>query len=162
MIWLWLKLSRFSLEELTKSQTAERKGIVNIPSADDIYNLRILAEKILQPIRNYYEIPFTVSSGYRSEDLCVAIGSTINPPSQHMKGQAADFEVPSISNMDLCYYIKTNLDFDQLILECYTGGNSGWIHCSISDAPRKELLTYDRVNGYRKGLIDDSKKISES
>jgi hypothetical protein len=64
--------------------------------------------------------------------------------------------------MDLCSFIRYNLEFDQLILECYTGGNTGWVHCSVSDEPRAELLTYDRQNGYRKGLIDDSKKISES
>ena len=144
----------FSLLEMTKSQTAERMNIYNHPGADEIYYLKMVAEKILQPIRNYYELPFTVSSGYRCPDLSIAIGSSKN--SQHCKGQAADFEVPGISNMDLAYYIKTILDFDQLILECYTGKNSGWIHCSVSDTPRKDILTYDRVNGYRKGLIDGS------
>jgi len=47
-----------------------------------------------------------------------------------------------------------NLDFDQLILECYTGGNSGWIHCSYVENGRKEMLTYDKQNGYRHGLIN--------
>jgi len=144
----------FSLAELTKSQTAERKGIDNTPNADQIYYLKIVSEKILQPIRNHYEVPFIVSSGFRSVDLCLAINSKAT--SQHAKGQAVDFEVPGITNMDLCYFIKTTLDFDQLILECYTGGNTGWVHCSIADTPRKDLLTFDRVNGYRKGLIDDS------
>jgi hypothetical protein len=51
-------------------------------------------------------------------------------------------------------WIQKNLPFDQLILECYTGGNSGWIHCSYVEEPRKEVLTYDRLNGYRHGLID--------
>jgi len=51
-------------------------------------------------------------------------------------------------------WIKDNLDFDQLILECYTGGNSGWIHCSYVENGRKETLTYDKLNGYRSGLIN--------
>ena len=146
--------ANFSLQELIKSQTAERRDINNSPSSDAIYYMQMLSEKILQPIRNHYGIPFSVSSGYRCAELSILIGSSKN--SQHCKGQAADFEVPGISNMDLCYFIKTTLDFDQLILECYTGGNSGWVHCSIADTPRKDLLTFDRTNGYRKGLIDDS------
>ena len=146
--------ANFSLEELTKSQTAERQSIPNNPDEDGIYYLRMVAEKILQPVRNRYGIPFTVSSGFRSVDLCLAIGSKAT--SQHTKGQAVDFEVPGISNMDLSYFIKTTLDFDQLILEFYRGGNTGWVHCSVADTPRKDLLTYDKSNGYRKGLIDGS------
>ena len=144
--------ANFSLEELTKSQTAERQSIPNNPDEDGIYYLRMVAEKILQPVRNRYGIPFSVSSGFRSVDLCLAIGSKAT--SQHTKGQAVDFEVPGISNMDLSYFIKTTLDFDQLILEFYRGGNTGWVHCSVADTPRKDLLTYDKSNGYRKGLID--------
>ena len=144
--------ANFSLEELTKSQTAERQSITNNPDEDGIYYLRMVAEKILQPVRNRYGIPFSVSSGFRSVDLCLAIGSKAT--SQHTKGQAVDFEVPGISNMDLSYFIKTTLDFDQLILEFYRGGNTGWVHCSVADTPRKDLLTYDKSNGYRKGLID--------
>ena len=146
--------NNFSIKELIKSQTAERRDINNNPGADEIYNMKILAEKILQPVRDHYKIPFTVSSGYRCPELSIAIGSS--KKSQHCKGQAADFEVPGISNWDLCHYIKDNLEYDQLILECFTGGNSGWVHCSIADDPRSELLTFDRKNGYRNGLIDDS------
>ena len=116
--------------------------------------MKILAEKILQPVRDHYGIPFSVSSGYRCPELSIQIGSS--KKSQHCKGQAADFEVPGVANMGLCNFIKDNLEFDQLILECYTGGNTGWVHCSIADEPRGELLTFDRHNGYRKGLIDDS------
>ena len=146
--------ANFSLEELTKSQTAERQSIPNTPGADEIYYIKMVAEKILQPVRNHYGIPFTVSSGFRSVDLCLAIGSKAT--SQHCKGQAVDFEVPGISNLDLAYFIKTTLDFDQLILEFYRGGNTGWVHCSVADTPRKDLLTYDKSHGYRKGLIDGS------
>tara|TARA_R100001369_G_scaffold21471_1_gene38990 strand:+ start:628 stop:1074 length:447 start_codon:yes stop_codon:yes gene_type:complete len=147
-----MELSKnFTLYELCKSQTAERRGIPNDPDADAIFNLRALADKILQPIRNEYG-SFVISSGYRCPELSIAIGSSKD--SQHCKGQAADFEVAGVSNYDLAVWIKENLPFDQLILECYTGGNSGWIHCSYVKEPRKELLTYDRLNGYRHGLID--------
>jgi zinc D-Ala-D-Ala carboxypeptidase len=140
----------FTLEEMTKSQTAERKGITNMPTADSIHNLVMLAENILQPIRNEFGT-FMVSSGYRSPELSISIGSSKD--SQHCKGEAADFEVANVDNYLLAQWIRDNLPFDQLILECYTGGNTGWIHCSYSQRSRKELLTYDRTNGYRKGLI---------
>ena len=140
----------FSLAELTKSQTAERKGIPNTPTADHIYNLTALCENILQPIRNEFG-SFIVSSGYRSPELCEAIGSKAT--SQHAKGEAADFEVAGVSNYKLATWIKENLPFDQLILECFQGGNSGWIHCSYIPDGRKETLTYNRSEGYRKGLL---------
>ena len=147
-----MKLSEnFSLAEMTKSQTALRKGIDNTPDQTSIDNMAKLCTEILQPVRDHYGIPFTPRSGYRCPELCIAVGSNIK--SQHAKGQAADFEVPTVSNMELAEWIRDNLEFDQLILEFYTGGNTGWIHCSYVHEPRKEVLTYDRSNGYRHGLI---------
>ena len=149
-----MQLSKnFSLAELVKSQTAERKGIDNTPNPKQKKNLKLLCENILQPIRDRFG-PFIVSSGFRCHELSAAVGSSIK--SQHCQGLAVDFEVPGVSNYDLCLWIKDNLVFDQLILECFTGGNTGWIHCSyVEEDPRFELLTYDRVNKYRPGLIDD-------
>lgn len=141
----------FSLQEMVKSQTAERKGIDNVPNDQQVEELVKVCVNILQPVRDHYGIPFTVSSGFRSPELCIAVGS--NMKSQHAKGQAADFEVPTVSNMELAEFIRDNLQFDQLILECYQGGNTGWVHCSYVHEPRKQLLTYDRSNGYREGLI---------
>tara|TARA_R110000744_G_scaffold159321_2_gene275464 strand:+ start:79 stop:528 length:450 start_codon:yes stop_codon:yes gene_type:complete len=148
-----MKLSEhFSLEEMTKSQTALRRNLPNQPSEAQTEAMVLLCENILEPVRTHFSIPFTPSSGYRSGDLCLAIGSSVS--SQHAKGEAADFEVPSVSNLELCTWIIDNLDFDQLILECYTGGNTGWVHCSYKpEGNRKEVLTYDKKNGYRKGLI---------
>ena len=148
-----MKLTKnFSLGEMTKSQTALRRGIDNTPTPDKIDPLILLCQKVLQPVRDHFDRPVTITSGYRSPELCAAIGSKIT--SQHTKGQAADFEVPGVSNMEVAQWIADNCEFDQLILECYTGGNTGWIHCSYVHEPRKELLTYDRENGYRKGLLD--------
>ena len=111
-----MKLSNnFSLKELTASQTADRKGINNNPNEDQINKLKLLCEKVLQPIREHYGKVVTVSSGYRSEELCVAIGSSKN--SQHAKAEAADFEIFGLSNAELCKWISDNLEFDQMILE---------------------------------------------
>ena len=144
--------SHFSLTEMVKSQTAVRKGIPNVPSEAQVDALVEVCEHILEPVREKYGIPFSPSSGYRSAELCLAIGSSVS--SQHAKGEAVDFEVPGISNLEVAGWIVGNLDFDQLILEHYEGGNTGWIHCSYkSEGNRKEVLTYDRKHKYRKGLI---------
>ena len=134
--------NNFSLSEMIKSQTAERKGINNNPNEDNIENLQRLCEHILQPVRDHYGKVVSVSSGFRSPELCVAIGSSVN--SQHASGQAADFEIYGVSNKELADYIADNLDFDQLILEYWKPEepNSGWVHCSYkgADSNRKEYL----------------------
>ena len=116
-----MKLSKhFSLWELTKSHTAERKRIKNKPDKECTKNLKVLCEKILEPVREHYGKPITPSSGYRCVSLNREIGSS--DKSQHVKGQAVDFEVPGISNMELAQWIMANLDYDQLILEFYKTG----------------------------------------
>lgn len=147
-----MRLSKnFSLSELTKSQTALRMGINNEPTPGDLYNLHLLCDNILQPLREHYGRPVTISSGYRSEDLCVAIGSSRK--SQHAKGQAADFEVMGMDNKEVAEWIRDVLDFDQLILEFYEDGepNSGWVHCSYAEDNRGSILRYDGTN-YIEGL----------
>ena len=152
-----MKLSEnFSLNELTKSQTATRKGIDNIPNDNEKENLKSLSISILQKIRDHYGKPVRVTSGYRSPELCVAIGSSVK--SQHAKGEAADFEITGVDNFDLAIWISKNLDFDQLISEFYTNQHpdSGWVHCSYkSEGNRKQCLTAYKENGktrYGKGL----------
>jgi hypothetical protein len=148
-----MELSKnFSLAEMVKSQTAERKGIPNEPRNNHVKAMKLLCENILQPIRDEFG-SFVVSSGYRSPELCIAIGSSID--SQHAKGEAADFEVAGVDNYKLAKWIEENLPFDQLILECYTGGNSGWVHCSYVENGRGESLTYNKQNGYVHGLKED-------
>jgi uncharacterized protein YcbK (DUF882 family) len=150
-----MKLSRnFSLNELTKSQTAVRNQIDNTPTDEHIEALQALCKAILQPVRDHFDIPFTPSSGYRSAALCEAVGSSNK--SQHAKGEAADFEVSGIDNYDLACWIRDNLTFDQLILEYYKSGDpsSGWVHCSYKDkgSNRHECLTFNGKE-YKKGLI---------
>ena len=144
-----MKLSdNFSLNELIKSQTAERKGIDNTPSPTHQANLQSLCTHILQPVRDHFNRVVTVSSGYRSEALCVAIGSKIT--SQHAKGQSADFEIFGVSNKELANYINENLDYDQLILEYWkeSDPNSGWVHCSFNlQGNRKQYLRAYKKNG---------------
>ena len=146
-----MNLSRnFTLSELIKSDTAIRLGFDNNPNADQIEKLKGLCENILQPVRDHFG-RVKVTSGFRSPNLCVAIGSSVN--SQHAKAEAADFEVIGTDNAELFDWIKANLTPDQLILEFYTPGepNSGWIHCSwVVDQPRASFLHAYKSEGKTK------------
>ena len=143
--------ANFSVLELTKSQTAERKGIDNTPSPEHQENLRLLCEAVLQPVRDQFSRVVSVSSGYRSPELCEAIGS--KSTSQHARGEAADFEIFGISNKVLADYINETLHYDQLILEYWNESdpNSGWVHCSFSEGNnRKQYLRAYKEDGKTK------------
>jgi len=134
----------FTLEECYKSQIAIRKGIDNTPPENLIPNLKRLCEKILEPIRNFYNIPFSPNSVYRCRALNAMVGGA--EESAHMDADAADIEIPTISNYDLAVWVRNHLEFDQLILECYTLGDpdSGWVHVSYTDSNRNKVLTYTK------------------
>ena len=140
----------FSLQELTKSDTAIRKGIDNEPNADQIDKLKRLCEKVLQPVRDHFG-RVKVTSGYRSPELCVAIGRSLN--SQHAKAEAVDFECVGVDNAEVADWVHKNLETDQLILEFYTPGepNSGWIHASyVEFQPRAQYMRAYREDGKTK------------
>jgi zinc D-Ala-D-Ala carboxypeptidase len=149
------KLSEhFSMGELIRSETAERKGIDNIPPDHLIPKLKRLCSEILEPIRLHYKKAFRPNSGYRSSTLNAEIGGSST--SQHCKAEAVDVEIPGVSNYELAVWVKNNLDFDQVILECYRQGvpNSGWVHISLKDeeaANRGIVLTYTNRK-YSEGL----------
>ncbi len=144
----------FSLKEFTKSQTADRKGLDNTPPQDIIPKLSFLATQILEPLRERIQKPIIITSGYRSPELSLAIGSS--QLSQHCKGEAIDIEALGMSTLNLAEMIINHFEFDQVILECYKKGdmNSGWVHVSLKSGDnRKEVLTYTKEKGYEKGLV---------
>ena len=149
-----MQLSKhFTLEEMEKSQTATRKNIKNKAGSGEIKNLGDLCYEVLEPVRAKFDKPVTITSGYRSPELSEAIGS--KSTSQHCLGEAVDMEVIGVSNLQVALWIQNNVDFDQLILEFYTGEtNSGWIHVSYKEGSnRKQVLTYDGKS-YTNGLPD--------
>jgi len=138
--------SNFTLEELTISQTALRNDIDNIPNEEEIENLKQLCVNILQPLRDDYQLPLVISSGFRSKELSSLVGS--KPTSQHCQGSAADFTIPGVDNKKVFKHIIENLPFDQAILEYYNEDNSGWIHVSYVTSGRGQALTKDK-EGYK-------------
>lgn len=123
-----------SFLEATRSDTAKRLKIKNTPTETHLKNMKTVAEKVFQPLREWAEHPIKVNSFYRSPDLCEAIKSSRK--SQHTKGQAIDISsLGQKSNRELFEWIKENIDFDQMIWEF--GGdpnlentNPKWIHIS--------------------------------
>lgn len=131
----------FTLEELTKSQTGDRLGMDNMPDAAVLDCLKVLCERVLEPLRAHYG-PVYINSGYRCPELNKLVGGAST--SQHCLGQAADVEASGVANGDLAAWVAANLDFDQVILECYRKGqpNSGWVHVGYKDSGnRKATLT---------------------
>jgi hypothetical protein len=147
----------FSLNELTKSEVALRMDLENIPGEAEITSLRLLAEKVLQPIRDHYGKGVKVNSGFRSSAVNQAAGGS--KTSDHVKGQAADIEIPGVANAELAQWIMDNLEYTQLILEFYTPGipDSGWVHVSYDpNNLKRQELTAMKVAGktqYVPGLI---------
>jgi len=143
--------ANITLDEMTKSDIAERKGINNNPSPKQIDNLKALAVNILQPVRSEFDKPLIIRSGFRCAELNIEIGSSIN--SQHCadnNSAAADFEILGVDNKELAQWIRDNLIWDQIILEFYKEGepSSGWVHCSYSsDLNRKQSLIAYREDG---------------
>jgi hypothetical protein len=131
-----------SLAEVTRSETAKRRGISNMPTEAHIANFKLLAENIFEPIRNHFGKPIHISSGYRSKDLNTAIGGALS--SQHCQGEAIDIDMDGtdITNAQVFNYIKDNLEFDQLIWEFGTDTNPDWVHVSYESKgkQRKQIL----------------------
>lgn len=136
---VWLS-SNFSLNELTKTSS----GLNNQPAYQEydrvVSNLQSLAQNVLQPARDHFQKPVHVNSGFRNKEVNEAAEGV--PNSQHRKGEAADIEIFGVDNLTLARWIAENTDFDQLILEHYNGGNSGWVHVSRKkNGPnRKQVL----------------------
>lgn len=146
-----MKLSpHFTLEEMTVSQTAARRGIQNDPPPSVIAALRLLCTEVLEPIRTHFDRPVIVSSGYRSAELNLAIGGSRR--SQHCLGEAADITVPGVAVLDLAQWMQRNLRYDQLIYEF-----GRWVHVSYRDGRlRNQELSAKRTAGrtqYLQGLV---------
>ena len=123
-----------TLFEMIKSETAKRKGVSNEPTPEHIENMKVLAEKIFQPIRDHFGVPIYITSGYRSLALNKKIGGVKN--SQHCTGEAIDIDMDGsgskITNVQIFNYIKDNLFFDQLIWEYGNNSSPDWVNVSYN------------------------------
>lgn len=135
--------NHISYREATVSQTAIRLGIENTPDANQFASMVLVAEKVFEPLRVWYNAPIRISSFFRSAKLNKAIkGAKI---SQHAKGEAIDLDTDH-DNAKLFMFIKDKMAFDQLIWEFGDDANPDWVHVSYSKNNRKEVLRAVKEN----------------
>jgi zinc D-Ala-D-Ala carboxypeptidase len=139
-----------SIAELTRSESAKRLGLSNMPTEEHLDNLKKLADNIFEPIRNHFRCPILISSGYRSQGLNNAIGGAKG--SDHLKGMAIDIDMDNtpngVTNKMIFDYIKNNLKFRQLIWEFGDNENPNWVHISYNENDLKnEILIATKHNG---------------
>ena len=144
------KISKhISYKEATFSQTATRKDIDNIPSAEILERMKAVAENIFEPLRAHVGGPIKINSFYRSINLNVAIGGAKS--SQHTRGEAMDIDdtFGHMSNKNMFEFIKDELDFDQLIWEFGDDNNPAWIHVSYvsNENNRRRILKASKQQG---------------
>jgi hypothetical protein len=147
-----MKLSEhLDLAEVTRSDSAKRKGISNEPTPEHLENFKKLAQNIFEPIRKHFGVPIMISSGYRSKALNTAIGGSLT--SQHCTGEAIDIDMDGtangVTNKMVFDFIKNNLSFDQLIFEFGTKDAPDWVHVSFESTgkQRKQILRATKVGG---------------
>ena len=140
--------AHFDLAEFTRSESAKRHGVSNDPTPEHLANIKVLCEKVLEPIRIKFG-PINISSGYRSKTLNHFIGGALN--SQHSEGKAADIDMDDMSNatnVQIFNYIKDSLEFDQLIWEFGDHNKPDWVHVSYNAGKnRKQVLRALKTNG---------------
>ena len=147
------KISKhITYKEATRSATALRLGIENKPSEYELQNMELIAEKVFEPLRESVNGPIKINSFFRCEKLNKAIGGSSR--SQHCQGRAIDIDdvYGYVSNSYMYYYIKDNLDFDQLIWEFGTNIEPDWVHVSYvdGDSNRKRCLQAYKEDGETK------------
>ena len=146
-----MQLSKhFELAEFTRSSTAKRAGISNMPTEAHQANMKVLCEKVLESIREHFARPIMISSGYRSAALN-KITKGASTTSQHCSGEAVDIDMDSteVTNKQIFDYIKANLEFDQMIWEFGTDKNPDWVHVSYESTgkQRKQILRAVKQGG---------------
>ena len=137
-----------SYKEAVGSNYAKQKGIKNKPNEDQVENMKLLAEEVFEPLREWVDAPIKVNSMFRSLELNTALKGS--KTSSHMKGEAMDItSMGGKSNLEMFHYIKDNLCFDQLIWEF--GNEPKWLHVSFNkDNNRKQVLVTKKRGVYYK------------
>jgi len=135
-----------SYKEAVGSNYAKQKGIKNKPNEEQVENMKLLAEKVFEPLREWVDAPIKVNSMFRSLELNTALKGS--KTSSHMKGEAMDItSMGGKSNLEMFHYIRTKLDFDQLIWEF--GKEPKWLHVSYNkDNNRQQVLVTKKRGVY--------------
>ncbi len=133
-----------SYKEAVGSNYAKQKGIKNKPNEDQVENMKLLAEEVFEPLREWVGCPIKVNSMFRSLELNTALKGS--KTSSHMKGEAMDItSMGGKSNLEMFHWIKDNLEFDQLIWEF--GKEPKWLHVSYSAVKNRKQILVTKKRG---------------
>lgn len=139
-----------TLEKLCKSQAAERHGIDNQPDAIQLHNLKLLIEKVYDPLCDHFQRAIPISSGFRHPIVNSIIGGAKN--SQHATGQAIDLDCDGdgtpITNNAVFYWLYNNVDFDQIIWEYGNDITPSWVHVSFNEAGNRRQVLKIKKGGH--------------
>lgn len=146
-----MKISKhLSLAEVIRSETAKRAGISNMPTEEHLENFEVLAKEVFEPIREHFNVPIHISSGYRSKELNKLVKGS--KTSDHCYGKAIDIDMQgstsNATNNDIFHYIKDNLKFKQLIAEYPVNGKLSWVHVSYDENNIKNQILIATKSGY--------------
>lgn len=135
--------------EVTKSNQAAALKLANIPNATQLKNLKLVCSNVFDKVREHFEKPIGISSGFRSVELNAKIGGS--KTSQHCEGKALDIDADifgGINNKELFFFIKENCIFDQLIWEFGSENAPDWVHVSYNEGKnRGQVLRAVKVGG---------------
>ncbi len=135
--------------EATKSWVAENYCKQNTPNGKELEAMQSVAERIFEPLREHFGCPIAVTSFFRQKTLNALVGGSSN--SQHTKGEALDLDADiygGLTNADIFHYIRSNLDFDQLIWEFGDDEKPAWVHVSYKKSGNRRQILRSRKNGY--------------
>ena len=133
-----------SYKEAVGSNYAKQKGIKNKPNEEQVENMKLLAEKVFEPLREWVDAPIKVNSMFRSLELNTALKGS--KTSSHMNGEAMDItSMGGKSNLEMFHWIKDNLEFDQLIWEF--GKEPKWLHVSYSAVKNRKQILVTKKRG---------------
>jgi hypothetical protein len=138
-----------SYSEVIRSATALRKNIDNSPNQEQLDKIIVLCKKVFDPLRRWVGGPVKINSVFRSVKLNAAIGGSTS--SQHMANKGAAVDIDDVyknkTNVEMFYYIKDNLEFDQLIAEFPKDGKPRWLHVSYNEGNnRNRILIATKIN----------------
>jgi hypothetical protein len=137
-----------TMAEATNSETAKKLGISNLPNDVELANMKLVAEKCFEPIREWYGKPLRINSFFRSAKLNSSIGGS-SGTSQHCLGQAIDLSSGNnAENKKIFLWAKDNLVYDQIIYEYGNDDGCDWVHISYKPTGnRKQALKCSKING---------------
>ena len=135
--------------EATQSQAAIKYNKENIPNNEQLAAMRLIAEKIFEPVREHFNVPIAITSFFRSKQVNSLVGGSIN--SQHTNGEAMDINAAVLrgtSNAEIFFFIKNQLLFDQLIWEFGDEQNPDWVHVSYKNTGNRRQILKSKRNGH--------------